>query len=473
MGMTYLQAKSIMENAFDLVVVGGGPGGYVAALKASQYGLKVACVEKEPVLGGTCLRVGCIPSKAMLESSYLYHQAEHEFAAHGVKFNKVQLDLAAMLGRKEQIVGGLTKGIDSLFKRAGISRFFGTGRLNGAGSVIVAQESGEVTLTAKNIILATGSKVTQIPGVALDGDRIGTSTEALSYTSVPKHLVVIGGGYIGLEMSSVWRRLGAQVTVLEFLDRILPGLDHEIAAEAFKILKKQGFEFQLGTQVKSARVEGKKCIVEHSAGEPITCDRVLLAVGRQPYTEGLGLETAGVQLDERKRIAVNSHWQTNVPGIYAIGDCTPGPMLAHKAEEEGAAVAEYIATGYGHVNYNVIPAVVYTHPEIASVGQTEDQLKEGGIAYKKGSFPFRANSRARTLNDVEGFIKVLADAGTDRVLGVHIIGPRAGDMIAEAAAAMEFGASSEDIARLCHAHPTLSEGLKEAAMSVTGKAIHF
>jgi len=462
-----------METNFDLVIIGGGPGGYVAALKAAQYGLKTACVEKESVLGGTCLRVGCIPSKAMLESSYLFHQAQHDFAAHGVKFNKVQLDLAAMLGRKEQIVGGLTKGIDALFKRAGISRFFGTGKLAGPNQVAVQQETGELLLSAKNIILATGSKVALIPGVTPDGDRIGTSTEALSYTSVPKHLVVIGGGYIGLEMSSVWRRLGSQVTVLEFLDRILPGLDDEIAAEAYKILKKQGFEFQLGTQVKSARVEGKKCVVEHSAGDPITCDRVLLAVGRQPYIEGLGLETVGVQLDERKRIAVNAHWQTNVPGIYAIGDCTPGPMLAHKAEEEGAAVAEYIATGYGHVNYNVIPAVVYTHPEIATVGQTEEQLQQSGIQYNKGNFPFRANSRARTLNDVDGFIKVLADANTDRVLGVHIIGPRAGDMIAEAAAAMEFGASSEDIARLCHAHPTLSEGLKEAAMSVTGKALHF
>lgn len=462
-----------MENSFDVVIIGGGPGGYVAALKASQLGLKTACVEKESQLGGTCLRVGCIPSKAMLESTHLYHQAEHDLAAHGVKFNKVQFDLAAMLGRKEQIVSGLTKGIDGLFKRAGIARFMGTGKIVAAGQVEVQQESGETLLIAKNIIIATGSKVALIPGVTPDGDRIGTSTEALSYTSVPKHLVVIGGGYIGLEMSSVWRRLGAQVTVLEFLDRILPGLDNEIAAEAFKILKKQGFEFQLGTQVKSARVEGKKCIVEHSAGEPIVCDRVLLAVGRQPFTEGLGLETVGVELDERKRIKVNTHWQTNVPGIYAIGDCTPGPMLAHKAEEEGAAVAEYIATGYGHVNYDVIPAVVYTHPEIASVGKTEEQLKEAGIEYKKGNFPFRANSRARTLNDVEGFIKVLADAQTDRVLGVHIIGPRAGDMIAEGAVAMEFGASSEDIARSCHAHPTLSEGLKEAAMAVTGKPIHF
>ncbi|MFO1019572.1 MAG: dihydrolipoyl dehydrogenase [Planctomycetales bacterium] len=462
-----------MDETFDLVIIGGGPGGYVAALKAAQYGLKIACIEKEPVLGGTCLRVGCIPSKAMLESSHLYHEAQNGFAAHGIKFTKVQLDLAAMLARKEQVVASLTKGIDALFKRGQITRLLGTGRLDGPGKVVVTQnDQTTVTLQAKNIIIATGSKVATIPGVVPDGDRIGTSTEALSYTSVPQHLVVIGGGYIGLEMGSVWKRLGSQVTVLEFLPRLLPGSDLEIAQEALKIFKKQGFDIHLGTKVKSATAQGKKCIVEVEGGEPISCDRVLLAVGRAPYTEGLGLETVGIQLDERKRIPVSEHWETSAPGIYAIGDCTPGPMLAHKAEEEGSAVAEYIATGYGHVNYDVIPAVVYTHPEIASVGQTEEQLKEANVAYKKGLFQFRANSRARTINDVEGFVKILADAQTDRVLGVHIIGPHAGDMIAEAAAAMEFGASSEDLARTCHAHPTLSEALKEAAMAVTGKPLH-
>jgi len=461
-----------MTQEFDLVVIGGGPGGYVAAIRAAQLGLKTACVEKEPAIGGTCLRVGCIPSKLMLESSHLYHQLQHGLDNHGIKVKQVELDLAAMLARKNQTVEGLTRGTESLLKGAGVTRFFGTGRFDGPGKVIVEGKDG-TTLQAKHIIIATGSRVAQLPGVELDGDRVGTSTEALSYSAVPGHLVVIGAGYIGLEMGSVWRRLGAKVTMLEYLDRILPGTDAETANIAFKIFKKQGFEFQLGTKVLAARAKGKGCIVECEGKDPITCDRVLLAVGRAPYTDNLGLETIGIQPEPRGQIPVDDHFRTSAEGVYAIGDVIRGPMLAHKAEEEGIACVEFIATGYGHVNYDVIPSVVYTHPEIAAVGRTEEQLREAGIPYNKGTFPFRANARARTLDDVEGQVKILAHADTDRILGVHIIGPRAGDMIAEAAAAMEFGASSEDLARTCHAHPTLSEVMKEAALAVAKRAIHI
>jgi dihydrolipoamide dehydrogenase len=462
-----------MPHTHDLVIIGGGPGGYVAALRAAQLGLNTACVERESALGGTCLRIGCIPSKALLESSHLYQEVQQNLGAHGIQVGGVKLDLAAMLKRKDQTVTTLTRGVEALLKKAGVSRYLGTGRIDGPGRVAVAAPHETITLEARHIIIATGSRPASLRGVTPDGDRIGTSTEALQYPEVPEHLVVIGGGYIGLEMGSVWRRLGSKVTVLEFLDRILPGTDSEIAAEAFKILKKQGFEFRLGTRVTAARIEKKKCIVECDGQEPVQCDRVLLAVGRTPYTEGVGLESVQIKTDEKGRIPVNEHFQTSAAGVYAIGDCIRGPMLAHKAEEEGIACVEYLATGYGHVNYDVIPSVVYTNPEIAAVGQTEDELQQAGANYVKGLFPFRANARARTLGDIDGLVKVLADAQTDRVLGVHIIGPHAGDMIAEAAAAMEFGASSEDIARTCHAHPSLSEGLKEAALAVAKRAIHI
>jgi dihydrolipoamide dehydrogenase len=461
-----------MPTAHDLVVIGAGPGGYVAALKAAQLGMNVACIEREPALGGTCLRVGCIPSKVLLESSEKFSEARSELGRHGIKVGSVELDLGAMLQRKRTVVTTLTKGIEGLFKKHRVTRYAGQGRLTGPGQVVVEGTDGATELTAKQILIATGSRPAPLKGVELDGDRIGTSTEALSYSEVPGHLVVIGAGYIGLELSSVWRRLGAKVSVLEFLPRILPGLDSELGAEAHKLFAKQGLEFRLGTRVTAARVEGTGCVVEIEGGEPITCDRVLLAVGRVPYTEGLGLDAVGIQLDEKGRIPVDDHFATSVPGISAIGDVIRGPMLAHKAEEEGIAFAERLATGYGHVDYEVIPAVVYTHPEIASVGQTEDELKERGVEYRKGVFPFLASGRARSLGQTDGRVKVLADAKTDRVLGVHILGPRAGDLIAEAAAAMAFGASSEDLARVCHAHPTLSESLKEAALAVTGQAIH-
>jgi dihydrolipoamide dehydrogenase len=454
-----------MPNAHDLVVIGGGPGGYTAALRAAQLGMNVGIIEKEPKMGGTCLRVGCIPSKAMLESSQVFYDAKTTMAAHGVKVTGVSLDLATMLARKEQVVTTLAGGIDGLLKKAKITRYVGLGAFSGPGKVVVTNGKEQTELDAKNVIIATGSKVAHLPTVKPDGDRVGTSTEALSYTEVPNHLVVIGGGYIGLEMSSVWRRLGAKVTVVEYLDRILPGIDLEIANEAHKIFKKQGFEFILGAKVLEAKSEKKQAIVKYEGGQ-ITCDRVLLAVGRAPNLEGLGLEAIGLKPDERGRIAIDDHFRTTVAGVFAIGDVVRGPMLAHKAEEEGVACADAIAGKYCHVNYDVIPAVVYTHPEIGTVGKTEEQLKEQGIAYNKGKFPFLANGRARTLNDTDGFVKILAAAEGDRVLGVHIIGPRAGDLIAEAAAAMEFGASSEDIFRTCHSHPTLSEAVKEAALAV-------
>jgi dihydrolipoamide dehydrogenase len=511
-------------NQHDLIVIGSGPGGYVAAVRAAQLGLNVACIEREPVLGGTCLRVGCIPSKALLESSEQYHAARHTLAAHGVKVGNVELDLPALLKRKDQLVGGLTKGVEALFKKNKITRYAGHGCLAGPGRVNVlseppaqaggqaasgrdnvpseppAQAGGQanptlargarmvslaisVELQAKHILIATGSKSAALKGVELDYDRIGTSTEALAYPEVPKHLVVIGAGYIGLELGTVWQRLGARVTVLEYLDRILPGTDAEIAAEALKLFKRQGIEFRLGARVTAARRdegtkgrrhegEGPECVVECEGHEPIHCDRVLLAVGRVPNTDGLGLENVRIKCDEKGRIPVDEHFATAAPGVYAIGDVIRGPMLAHKASEEGSACVEHLVTGYGHVNYDAIPAVCYTEPEIAGVGQTEDQLKQAGSAYRSGSFQFRGNGRARALGHIDGKVKILADAKTDRILGVHIIGPRAGDLIAEAAVAIEFGASSEDLARCTHAHPTLAEALKEAALAVAGRAIH-
>jgi dihydrolipoamide dehydrogenase len=457
----------------DLIVIGAGPGGYVAAIRAAQLGFNVACIEKEPALGGTCLRVGCIPSKALLESSELYLEAKEKLADHGIRLGSVELDLAAMLRRKEKVVATLTKGIEGLFKKNKITRYSGHAKIMEASRVLVESQGETVELQTSRIIIATGSKPALLPGVALDGDRIGTSTEALAYTRVPEHLVVIGAGYIGLEIGSIWRRLGAKITVLEYLPRILPGIDGEIASEARKLFERQGLKFQLGAKVSAARVEGGQCVVEIEGQEPIVCDRVLLAVGRVPNTEGLGLDEVGIQLDHKGRIPVNDHFATTAQGIFAIGDVIQGPMLAHKAEEEGMACAEHLATGYGHVNYSAIPGVVYTEPEIAGVGQTEEQLQSEKIDYKKGFFPFLANGRARSLNKTEGRVKILADATTDRILGVHIIGPRAGDLIAEAAVAMSFGASSEDIARSAHAHPTLAEALKEAALAVAGRAVHI
>ncbi len=454
----------------DLVVIGAGPGGYVAAIRAAQLGLNTACIELEPRLGGTCLRVGCIPSKALLESSERYEEAKH-LADFGVRVSDVGLDLAAMLRRKDGIVTGLTDGIVHLFKKNKVTRYAGRGRLAG-GTTVVVDGAEPTEITAKHVLIATGSKVAPLRGVDLDGDRIGTSTEALSYPEVPGHLVVIGAGYIGLEMGSVWRRLGAKVTVVEYLDRILPGMDAEIAKEAQKLFTKQGIEFRLGSKVTSARREGDGCVVELEGQEPLRCDRVLLAAGRSPNTDGLGLDAVGIETDKRGFVQVDAHFRTKANGVYAIGDVVGGAMLAHKAEEEGIACVEHIVTGYGHVNYDAIPGVVYTHPEIASVGKTEEQLKEAGVAYAKGVFPFIGNGRARALNATEGRVKVLADKKTDRVLGVHVIGPRAGDLIAEAAVAIEFGASAEDIARSSHAHPTLAEALKEAALGVAGRAIH-
>ncbi len=456
----------------DVVVIGGGPGGYVAAIRAAQNGLNVGCVEMESALGGTCLRVGCIPSKAMLESSELYRMAKEQFAQHGINTGALELDLSKMLDRKNQIVTGLTKGIDGLFKKNKITRYLGKGRLLGPNKVAVEGDN-PVELDAKHIILATGSISAPLKGVEVDNNLIGTSTEALSYPEVPGHLVVIGAGVIGLELGCVWARLGAKVTVLEYLPRIMPGMDSEMATEAQKLFQKQGIEFKLGSRVTAARVVDGKCVVEYEGADPIQCDRVLLAVGRLPNTNGLDVNAAGVKLDDRGRVVVNDHLQTNIPNIYAIGDLIAGPMLAHKAEDEGVAAADLIAGKYAHINYDAIPSVVYTDPEIASVGKTEDQLKQAEIPYRKGTFPFAANGRAKALASTHGRVKILAHADTDRVLGVHILGPRAGDLIAEAAVAIEFGASAEDIARSPHAHPTLAECLKEAALAVDGRAIHF
>ena len=457
----------------DLVVIGGGPGGYVAAIRAAQLGMKAAVVEKEEKLGGTCLRVGCIPSKALLESSHKFEEAGHELGVHGVKVAGVSLDLPALMKRKDDVVTTLAKGIEALLAKNKVSRHRGTGRLAGPGRVEVTAADGTKTLLeAGKIILAVGSKSVVLPGVEVDGRLVGTSTEALAFDSVPEHLVVIGGGYIGLELGSVWRRLGSKVTVLEYADRILMGIDAEIAAEALTLFRKQGLDIRLGMKVKSARAVGGKCVVECEGQPPIECDRVLAATGRFPATADIGLETVGIATDKRGWIPVDAHFRTSAAGVYAIGDCIPGPMLAHKAEEDGVACVEGMASGWSHVDYDLVPAVVFTHPEIAAVGKTEEQLVAAGAAFKKGVFPFRANGRARTINDTTGKVKVLADAATDRVLGVHIIGPAAGDLIGEAAAAMNFGATAEDIGRVCHAHPTLPEALKEAALAVGGGAIH-
>jgi dihydrolipoamide dehydrogenase len=471
MGDTCGRMKETRE--LDLAVIGAGPGGYVAAIRAAQLGLKVACIEEEPVLGGTCLRVGCIPSKVLLESSEKYREVSGHLGQHGIRVSGVELDLAALMKRKETVVQTLTKGIDGLFRKHRIERHVGHGRLNGPGSVLVEHQGQKTELRARHMILATGSKSAPLAGVAYDGDRIGTSTEALAYPAVPSHLVVIGAGYIGLELGCVWQRLGAKVTVLEFLDRILPGIDEEIAGDAQKIFARQGLQFRLGVRVTGVHRDGDSCMVESEGADPIRCDRVLVAVGRKSNTDGLGLETVGIQLNEKGRIPVDDRFATSAGGVYAIGDVIGGAMLAHKAEEEGMACVEAIVHRHAPATRPVIPGVVFTHPEIASVGKTESELKTAGIEYRKGIFPFLASGRARTLGSTDGKVKVLADATTDRILGVHMMGPQVGELIAEAATAMTFGASSEDVAGACHAHPTLAEALKEACLAVDGRAIHL
>ena len=457
----------------DLIVVGAGPGGYVAAIRAAQLGFDVACVEKEPALGGTCLRVGCIPSKALLESSEKYLETQGALKEYGIDVSEASLNLANMHKRKDKVVKMLTGGVAGLFKKNGVTRYEGTASFTAPGKLTVSGKDGETELEAERIIIATGSSSVILPGIEIDGKVVGTSTDAIAYDRVPEHLVVIGAGYIGLELGSVWSRLGAKVTVVEFLDRILPGMDAEIAADALKLFKKQGLEFKLGARVTSAKAQGDKAVVEIEGQEPLEADRVLVAVGRKPNTDGLNVEAIGLELGKRGFIPVDEHFKTKVPGVYAIGDVIGGAMLAHKAEEEGIACVEGIATGVGHVNYGAIPGVAYTEPEIASVGKTEEQLQDEGVEYKKGTFPFVANGRARALGHTDGKVKVLADAKTDRLLGVHILGSRAGDLIAEAVAALEFGASAEDIARTSHAHPTLAEAFKEAAMAVDKRAIHI
>lgn len=467
------------QQSFDVLVIGGGPGGYVAAIRAAQLGLKTGCVEMRATLGGTCLNVGCIPSKALLQSSHLFEEAGHGFSAHGIGVGKLSLDLAAMMARKDKVVEGLTGGIAMLFRKHKITWLNGRGTLKGNGKVEVQAEDGKSdTVSAKHIILATGSEVMPLPGITIDEEKILSSTGALALKGVPKTLVVIGGGYIGLEMGTVWRRLGAEVTVVEFLDRLVPGMDGEIAKQMQRILAKQGMKFRLGTKVTGAKSSkaGVNLTLAPAAGgdaEALTADAVLVSIGRRPHTAGLGLEAAGVTLDGRGRIETDAHFRTKANGIYAIGDVIAGPMLAHKAMDEGVACAELIAGQRGHVNYDVIPGVVYTWPEVATVGKSEEELKTAGIDYRIGKFPFTATPRARASNDTDGFVKLLADAKTDRVLGAHIIGPDAGNLIHEIVLAMEFSASAEDIALACHAHPTLNEAVREAALALAGRPLHI
>jgi dihydrolipoamide dehydrogenase len=466
------------ETNFDVVVIGSGPGGYVAAIRAAQLGLKTACVEKDPTLGGTCLNVGCIPSKALLQASEEYAHAGKALKRHGVMIENLQLDLPTMMGHKDKVVGDLTKGIAHLFQKNDITHIAGWGALGATGEVIVSDDGGAKTvLNAKATIIATGSASANLPGIEIDEKHIVSSTGALALSEVPGHLAVIGAGYIGLEMASVWGRLGAKITVIEFLDRIVPGMDGELATQFQKMLRRQKMKFKLSTKVTGAELTNSGVAlamepVDGGAAETLEADVVLVAVGRKPYTEGLGLEQAGIATDGGGRIEVGDHFETNVACVYAIGDVIAGPMLAHKAEDEGVAVSEIIAGQKSHVNYAAIPGVVYTQPELASVGQTEEQLREAGIDYTAGSFPFMANGRARAMSATDGFVKVLADALSDRILGVHIMGADAGTIIAEAVLAIELGASAEDLARTCHAHPTLNEALKEAALDVDERAIH-
>jgi dihydrolipoamide dehydrogenase len=462
------------HDRFDLVVIGSGPGGYVADIRAAQLGLRVACVEQHAALGGTCLNVGCIPSKALLDSSEHFAFARDHAAAHGIR-TSVELDLATMMKRKDQIVRELTRGVEGLFRKNKVARFTGTGRIVAAGTVEVAGEEGTETLTTERILIATGSRPAALPGIAFDGRRIVHSTSALALPEVPRRLLVVGAGAIGLELGSVWRRLGSEVHVLEFMDRILPGMDRASALLLQRALEKQGIKFSFGASVQKAVVEGERvCVTAAHGGESREeeCDVLLVAVGRRPFTEGLGARELGVRMDEQGRIQVDATWRASVPGIWAIGDVIPGPMLAHKAEEEGVAAVERMVGRAGHVAYECVPSVVYTWPEFASVGLSEDEAKERGIEVNVGTFPFLANGRAKAMGEKDGQVKIVADALTDRILGAHIVGPRASDLIAELALAMELGASAEDVARSVHAHPTLPEAVKEAALAVGKRAIH-
>ncbi|WP_366656983.1 dihydrolipoyl dehydrogenase [Fodinicurvata sp. EGI_FJ10296] len=467
------------DKSYDVVVIGSGPGGYVCAIRCAQLGLKTACIEKDATLGGTCLNVGCIPSKALLQASEKYTEAREHLKDFGVSVGEVGLDLKAMMKHKDKTIDGNVKGVEFLFKKNKIDRLNGHGRITGKNAVEVTGADGKTTsVEAKSIVVATGSESIPLPNVPVDEKKIVSSTGALSLPEVPKSMVVVGGGYIGLEMASVWSRLGAEVTIVEFLDRIVPGCDGEVGKAMQKILQRQGLKFKLSTKVTSAEAtkNGVKLTVEPAKGgdaEVMDVDVVLVAIGRRPFTQDLGLETAGVEVDDRGRIKTDGEWKTTADGVYAIGDVIEGKMLAHKAEDEGVAVAEILAGQSGHLDPDTIPGVVYTAPEVAQVGKTEEELKEAGVDYKVGKFPFTANGRARAMNATDGFVKVLADKTTDKVLGVHILGAEAGTMIAECVLAMEFGASAEDIARTCHAHPTLNEAVKEAALAVDGRALHM
>ena len=467
-----------MENNFDVIIIGGGPGGYVCAIRAAQLGLKTACVESRGTLGGTCLNVGCIPSKSLLNLSENYHKAKKDFSNQGIEISDIKLNVSKMMSNKEKSVQVLTKGVEFLFKKNKVTYLKGKGVLFSEKDVVVYENGKKNSYTAKNIVIATGSSPTSLPGIEIDEKNIVSSTGALSFSKVPQDLIVIGGGYIGLEMGSVWSRLGSKVTVVEYLDFITPGMDREVSNEFKKILTKQGIQFKLNNKVTAVINVKNKVVVDYTnnttaARERVECDKVLVSAGRKPYTDGLNLSKIGIKKDDKGRIEVNKKLQTSLKNIYAIGDVIKGPMLAHKAEDEGIAVAEIIAGQAGHVNYDVIPSVVYTSPEVATVGKTEEQLKSEKRIYKVGKFPFLANSRAKVNNETDGFVKILADSNTDKILGVHIIGPHCGDMIAEMALAMEFGASAEDIARTCHAHPTHTEAIKEAALAVDKRPIHF
>tara|TARA_X000000368_G_scaffold397400_1_gene366515 strand:+ start:196 stop:1599 length:1404 start_codon:yes stop_codon:yes gene_type:complete len=467
-----------MENNFDLIIIGGGPGGYVCAIRAAQLGLKTACVESRGALGGTCLNVGCIPSKSLLNLSENFHKAKKDFNQQGIEIDGIKLNIEKMMSNKNKSIQVLTKGVEFLFKKNKVTYIKGKGVLLSKNDVTVYDNNNKKNFKSKNIVIATGSEVVSLPGIEIDEKNIISSTGALSLEKVPKKLVVIGGGYIGLEMGSVWSRLGAEVTVIEYLDHITSGMDKEVSKEFQKILTKQGIKFKMESKVNTVKNTGTNVSVNYtdiknSKNETLIVDKVLVSVGRKPYTEGLNLSKIGIKRDKKGRIEVNEKLQTSIKNIYAIGDVIKGPMLAHKAEEEGIAVAEILAGQAGHVNYDIIPGVIYTSPEVATVGKTEEQLKKDNKSYKIGKFPFLANSRAKVNNETEGFVKILADSKTDKVLGVHIIGPHCGDMIAEMALGMEFGASAEDIARTCHAHPTHTEAIKEAALAVDKRPIHF
>ena len=467
-----------MKEDFDLLVIGGGPGGYVCAIRAAQLGLKTGCIEARGALGGTCLNVGCIPSKSLLNLSEIYYKTQKNYNNLGIEVENVKLNLNKMMMNKNKSVQVLTKGVEFLFKKNKVSYIKGKGVLFSKNDVVVYENGKKTSYKSKNIVIATGSSPSSLPGIEIDEKNVISSTGALSLNQVPKNLLVIGGGYIGLEMGSVWSRLGSNVTVIEYLDHIIPGMDREVSKEFQKILSKQGIKFLLNNKVTGVKSEKNKVFVEFISNASkekgnIECEKVLVSVGRKPYTEGLNLSKIGINKDKSGRIEVDKEFRTSAKNIFAIGDVIKGPMLAHKAEEEGIAVAEILASQSGHVNYNVIPGVIYTSPEVAAVGKTEEELKKSNISYKVGKFPFMANSRAKVNNETEGFVKILADSKTDKVLGVHIIGPHSGDMIAEMAIAMEFGASAEDIARTCHAHPTHTEAIKEAALAVEKRPIHF